>query len=437
MSDVDPTPATPTTLGDRLAWLRGDMSAQFTTLGDKIDALGIKLDAIHTALTSASGNIDAAPIVAAIQALAGPAPGKTLTDLHTLTTTIKNNIGLPTGDATTTLLGLLAQVNLISTTIKNNIGLPTGDATTTLLGLLAQVNFALTHPDSNNATIYAKIHSIMNTLILPASIDDTVLGELEAIRTGQLSIINQNNPTSIVPVGLCATPLQSSGVDYRSGGFSVGAGGIGGSITYEITLASWNIADIIAWPGQATYGMTLTDDPAISTYGILATNGWESLKIYVASKAPFFGCLIGSSQRFQTNTWHVLAGTDTFRFFVEGSNNIRVSICPVNDTPTGYVWETTDTEAVTTGAGIRYMWKTTKYPSLDFQQIGINPRILVGDWGGWGWIVTGTSIYVVGWNGDTTVIEGAIQNGTFPPGTNRIICQSDNNLLRIELFPPI
>jgi hypothetical protein len=77
MPDVDPTPDTPVTIGDRLGWWRGDLDT-------KLDTIVTKLDGILTALTTANGNIDAAPIVTAIQALAGPAPGKTITDLYAL-----------------------------------------------------------------------------------------------------------------------------------------------------------------------------------------------------------------------------------------------------------------------------------------------------------------------------------------------------------------
>ena len=43
-SDVDPTPTTPITIGDRLAWFRGDMVAGFAALSAKIDRLITSLD---------------------------------------------------------------------------------------------------------------------------------------------------------------------------------------------------------------------------------------------------------------------------------------------------------------------------------------------------------------------------------------------------------
>ena len=84
MSDVDPTPETPVTIGDRLGWWRGDMDARFITLGTKLDTIITKLDGILTALTSSNGNIDAAPIVSAIEAMRGTGTNNTLAKLYGL-----------------------------------------------------------------------------------------------------------------------------------------------------------------------------------------------------------------------------------------------------------------------------------------------------------------------------------------------------------------
>lgn len=57
MSDVDPTPLTPVTLGDRLAWFRGDMVAGFAALSQQLatqhTALLAKLDDIADGTTLA------------------------------------------------------------------------------------------------------------------------------------------------------------------------------------------------------------------------------------------------------------------------------------------------------------------------------------------------------------------------------------------------
>jgi hypothetical protein len=109
-----------TDLSSKFAALGTALGDKIDTLGGKLDALGTTLDAILTALTSASGNIDAAPIVTAIQALAGPYPGRTLTDLHSVVDSIKGSIGLPTGDATTSLLGRIYAIQYALTTNAPN-----------------------------------------------------------------------------------------------------------------------------------------------------------------------------------------------------------------------------------------------------------------------------------------------------------------------------
>jgi hypothetical protein len=65
MSDTDPTPETPVTIGDRLAWFRGDMVAGFA-------ALSLQLESQHTALLAKLDTIAAdttlAQLLSAIQA---------------------------------------------------------------------------------------------------------------------------------------------------------------------------------------------------------------------------------------------------------------------------------------------------------------------------------------------------------------------------------
>jgi hypothetical protein len=285
MSDTDPTPETPTTLGDRLAWFRGDIDASFTTMGGKLDAMTTLLADIKTALTSSSGNIDAAPIVAAIQALAGPAPGTTLTDLFT-----------------------------VANGIRNNVGFPTGDATTTLLGLLASVQYALTHSDAGNASLYSKVHSIMNSLILPAIIDNTILGELEAIRLAQLAT-NAALSTSLPPQ-TCASPYESIGLmRYSLPGYTTPA-----------TAATWD-------EGSAPAGISFVGSD-------IAADDWSQWRVYVAARAGLFGYDASGNGRYQANKWWIFAGSGAKRFYVDGDSNISVVICPIDDGGSGVTYVT-------------------------------------------------------------------------------------------------
>lgn len=98
MSDVDPTPTTPVTIKDALGWFRGDMAAKLISIEAKLDTL--------TTLLSTGGGIESAPIVAAINDMAGGksisdiygaitdlAHGYTLSDLYMMVSHINNAVG--------------------------------------------------------------------------------------------------------------------------------------------------------------------------------------------------------------------------------------------------------------------------------------------------------------------------------------------------------
>lgn len=61
MSDIDPTPGTPVTIGDRLGWWRGDVAARLTTLENRVAALAgtpaSSLAALKTDLTLATEHL--------------------------------------------------------------------------------------------------------------------------------------------------------------------------------------------------------------------------------------------------------------------------------------------------------------------------------------------------------------------------------------------
>jgi hypothetical protein len=82
MSDVDPTPTTPVTIGDRMQLWRVDVDARLTSIEAKLQAL--------ITLLSTGGNIDSAPIVAAVN---GIGDGITLNDIHGLMDNINNALG--------------------------------------------------------------------------------------------------------------------------------------------------------------------------------------------------------------------------------------------------------------------------------------------------------------------------------------------------------
>jgi hypothetical protein len=311
--------------------LTGKFGQLETLITTKFDAVILKLDNIHTALSSAGGNIEAAPIVAAIEALrgigpentikainqsvwniAGPAPGKSITDLHTLLTAQHAAIGV-----------YLAAIGADTDATANALGIPTGDATTTALGLLASVQYALTYNGANAANLFGAIRAINDALggVPNNSLALTsVRGLLDMLTTQQRSLLD---PISVAPVDVCETSYTSSGYVYYQMNMEVFPGF---PLTTPGTLAIWS-----APPS----GYTITRNIDISqNYTKLNSNDWLSWRIYVASTASTFGVSTStlSSDRFPTNQWITLSpGFMTYNdlsFLVDGSDSLKVYICP-------------------------------------------------------------------------------------------------------------
>lgn len=142
MSDVDPTPDTPTTIGDRLGWFRGDLA----------ERLALQLAALQ-ALRGVEPAGDLGQVVQAVAALQGVQPA-TLRELATavsaLNATLSDLRGLGAFNTIGGIGGLLSSFRGEYLTengyIKDAVlgiyastGIPTGDATTTVLGRLAAI----------------------------------------------------------------------------------------------------------------------------------------------------------------------------------------------------------------------------------------------------------------------------------------------------------
>ena len=107
MSDTDPTPFTPLTIGDRLAWFRGDMVAGFAALSTQLStqhmALLAKLDSI-------TGSATLGQLLTAIQA--GPSGGATETTAAAILAAIGTLASNPANYTVKDLLALLnANIN--------------------------------------------------------------------------------------------------------------------------------------------------------------------------------------------------------------------------------------------------------------------------------------------------------------------------------------
>jgi hypothetical protein len=316
-----------------------NLSSKFTQLEGiitaKFDAVLLALGSIHTALTSSGGNIDAAPIVAAIEAMrgtgpentihslnqsvwniAGPTPGKSLAEIHTL---------LVANHAANAVY--LAAIGADTDATANALGIPTGDATTTALGLLASVVYALTYPTANAANLYGTIKALNdavggvpnNSLTLTS-----VRGLLDMLTQQQRSLLN---PMAFAPYDVCETSYSSTGTVYFQNGVEIFPGF---SLVYPATCATWPVPPLVGYES-----ITRTQD-LTGYYSKLTNTDWASYRIYVASNAPLFGLSGTSPQRYATNQWLVLtiggiSGNDMF-FIVDGVENLKVYICPSTET---------------------------------------------------------------------------------------------------------
>lgn len=146
MSDIDPTPETPVTIGDRLGWWRGALDAQLAALRGTPAS---DLAALATALTALRGTpaSDLAAVAAAVAALRGT-PASDLAAVAAAVAALRgaNNATLSSlltesqFDTQSQLQnGILLDVQQVLDDIKTAIGTPTGDATTTALGYLSQI----------------------------------------------------------------------------------------------------------------------------------------------------------------------------------------------------------------------------------------------------------------------------------------------------------
>jgi hypothetical protein len=116
MSDVDPTPTTPVTIGDRLGWFRGDLAA-------RLDALSGQLATQHTELLAAinaiGDGVTLAQLRTAIQA--GASGGATEATAAAILAAIGDLSTYPAG---WTVRALLAQISAVIDTAPTDLYVP-------------------------------------------------------------------------------------------------------------------------------------------------------------------------------------------------------------------------------------------------------------------------------------------------------------------------
>lgn len=308
-----------------------DLSAKFsgleTTLVGKLDVVIARLDSVITALTSSSGNIDAAPIVAAIESMrgvgpentikslnqsvwniAGQAPGKSLAEIYTLLVANHAANGI-----------YLAAIGADTDATATALGVPTGDATTTALGMLYSLQYALTYKGANAANLFGTISAI-NDAIGGVPNSSLALTTVRGLISQLMSAVGKTNklldPISASPVDLCQTPFISNGTSYQGTGIELA----GITLLSPVTVATW--------PNNPPSGITVSFELLIGDSKLQSAD-WGNWRIYVASSASLFGVVAGSSQRFVTNSWVSMPSPNAiYTIFVDGNAALTAYICP-------------------------------------------------------------------------------------------------------------
>jgi hypothetical protein len=314
MSDPNP----PTNLSQKFAALAELMTTQHNALMNEI-----------TALRGAGPENTIKSVNQSIWKLAGAAPGTDLTELKAAIAAL--------GDGKS-LASLFSQWD-------PTIAGPT--ATSRLLNIYSALTGShITHTQSKD--ILLRLIAQFDESVVTPTMKDLLVDVADKIG---VVADNTTNPMSNLPGDMCATPITNSGVGFIAIGMAVGWFAFGN----PASVASWST------PPLPFY---LTDDPANGSYGI-CVDEWANYRIYVSSTAVNFGVLAGSAQRFPTNDWITLSGNDTFRFYVDGQNDLKVYICGSGGPPANPNLGTNPDPGSCGGGNIDYQAQITEYVVVD------------------------------------------------------------------------
>ena len=114
-------------------------------------ATNAKLDALLLASTPPTGNnTTLADVVQALNAIHADTMSmdERLSLQRALLSQLVNNLGIPVGDATTTVAGRLTALQNLTAALVDNLGIPVGDATTTVAGRLTAIQNLLSSPSA-------------------------------------------------------------------------------------------------------------------------------------------------------------------------------------------------------------------------------------------------------------------------------------------------
>jgi hypothetical protein len=283
-------PPDPTNLTQKFEALRQQMTTQH-------DALMLAI----TALRGSGPENTLKSINQSIWNLVGPAPGATLVELKAAISELGGGKNLANlfsqwdGGTGITAYNLLSNIY----TALTNSGLSQDASKAILVRLIAQFDTAVVTPtmkdlliniDANAATIADKSAAIAD---------------------------NTTNPLSVVPVGICETPLVSVGSAYSI---------VSANIVEPYTVATWP-----QHPGGdfTTYFGVLSQD-----YTEISCPDWSQYRVYVASKADVFALAWVSPHRYPCNQWVTLpSNAGNVDFTVMGQESLKVYICGAGGSP--------------------------------------------------------------------------------------------------------
>lgn len=304
-----------------------------TITGDVIaDMTGIetRLDALKLALVGADS--DPTDIRAAIWGLAGPAPGRTLADIHAA---LIGTDADPT-DIRQAIWNLAGPAPGISLAQLYALWAPTGDdlrpyghLSNIALDMLLMRQILADYKDSfgdrgAGMTLYNMLdamHTNVSGILQDADAINTAIGgspyqslELTSVR-GLLNALRQcacaknDGPPLIGEDAVCASPYVSDGMHLFPWEFSP----LGGT--------SVMIAD---FPDPPPGGLEFSG--VTGNRSELSADDWSDWRVWVASEAAQFAMDYGL-ERYPTNQWVELSGSGTKAFSVDARYALGVTLC--------------------------------------------------------------------------------------------------------------
>lgn len=313
--------------------LSQQLAIQHNDLMQKLDQTNIKLDALLTALgapppTPTTTLADIAAILNAIHLdtisldqkllrirnsiapLTEAQPAETQESIHWLLYRLMDAINptWPRPDGTAllpatqqmlaVLVPELADGLQLLTQIRQALGSPTGDATSTALGLLASIQFA---------------SSGTHAAIGPISGGGQTVRELLA---AQADAGGCGCTTAPPPVGSCDDLYVSSNMQF-----------VPTSLIPGLTSVAYAL-----WPEPAPAGLQFgtifgTGEPDNSTIRPAFGNSWTGYRLFVRSSAPSYSTDFTSPARYPTGEWRDLSGVAEIGVIVPGGESVEAYLC--------------------------------------------------------------------------------------------------------------